>query len=326
MAKRAATEPRAKDKEQPVSEDELEATLEQFRQKIASDNKEALEAAMAKQQESTFTHVAQLVKTVQATQNKRFENLENEVAGIKGSQVQIEKEHKEMFERIKEMEKILALAEKETIDLASLEDDTFNRDPITNKLKLGATGEMHKATVMEHVTKWMDEVDIPNDAWKLAGPAKSKQFGLFFDSPHGAGARHARKSHLALKNVDGSWREVFLQSVAGPDVKLYSGPDKPPKQVCEEIMGKKLKGILEELYPDRTWTLRKYAGENRRESYVLGDGHEVIKCHAVSRNDLAPLWDNARLAELRVDKAAVLQRFRMPGSSGAAASIQWSSS
>lgn len=286
---------------EPITGDELEQKFEQFR---ASQS-----IAMQAFQTNTQNHVSELVKSVSAVQTKRLENIEGEVSQLKSSQTKMELEHKTMAEQIAKLEKAMAIAEKDVVELAGIENDTFNRDPIFHKLKVGSIGELSRDTLLISVKEWLGELGIPEESWKLAGPPQGKQFSLFFSGPSGAGIRRARKANMGLRQEDGTWREIMVPTVDGPTSKLFIGPDKPPKQICEERMGKKLETILSETNPKFRLKLFKYAGDNKRETHIKVGGKTLLKCLAISREEQTPLWDNALVAELNIDKPNILAKF-----------------
>ena len=119
---------------QPITEEELEQKLESFRKAITEETK----SAMQNLENKTQNHVTELVKSVSAIQARRMENIEGEVSHLKSSQDKLQKDQLSMWEQIAKLEKSLALSEKDAVEIASIENDSFNREPILHKLKLGS--------------------------------------------------------------------------------------------------------------------------------------------------------------------------------------------
>lgn len=130
-------------------------------------------------------------------------------------------------------------------------------------------------------------------------------------------ARRARAALASLRTPGGTWRRMACLAPAGHEVQIYFGEDRSPQQQKVEATLRRAQRALGSMHPFLE------ARQLRREGVLAIGWQRLMRIEAPTRDDLAVTWNNALVASLAIDKAAILALLQAPA--GGAEGVRWAS-
>ncbi|CAK0813275.1 unnamed protein product, partial [Prorocentrum cordatum] len=130
---------------------------------------------------------------------------------------------------------------------------------------------------------------------KASGDEPSKRFVVAFK---GAVAPATRKAHTVLQNlkVDNQWREFTVGVTGSADCRLFLGPDKSPKQIKTEILLRRCRSEIANVYPQA-----KLFSDRERGCLLVG-WDKILKVEVGAGQDESKLhWGPNRITKNNVD-------------------------
>ncbi|CAK0898651.1 unnamed protein product, partial [Prorocentrum cordatum] len=132
-----------------------------------------------------------------------------------------------MAEQIKILQRELATSNQQPIKQQYIGRD-FDRETDATIIKVHADGLVTLAKATESLTKFVAGCDIRD--------------------------RRAQKVPDSMRSSNGTWVRIYADAVSGHGaVELRMGPDKTPKQIKTEIVGKRLRQAMEREVPNHVW-------------------------------------------------------------------------
>jgi len=165
-----------------------------------------------------------------------------------------------------------------------------------NILKVNASDAVDKIKVESSLRSLIESAPVdPN--WKLAGPAKGKNFVLEFAGTVGFGTTQAAALMEYIRN-GGSWRDVMVE---GSSSKLFISYDKSPRQMAMEAAGRRLIRICKATVPGRADELHLH-----RPSAKISVGWTPLVKVMVDGPKASHLqWNMDAVAQFNIDTEAI---------------------
>ncbi|CAK0899195.1 unnamed protein product, partial [Prorocentrum cordatum] len=130
---------------------------------------------------------------------------------------------------------------------------------------------------------------------KASGDEPSKRFVVAFK---GAVAPATRKAHTVLQNlkVDKQWREFTVGVTGSADCRLFLGPDRSPKQIKTEILLRRCRSEIANVYPQA-----KLFSDRERGCLLVG-WDKILKVEVGAGQDESKLhWEPNRITKNNMD-------------------------
>ena len=204
-----------------------------------------------------------------------------------------------MADHIKALQQALEVADKKPVQKQFVGRD-FDRDADATIIKVRADGLTTIDNATKALSKWVTDSGINEADFKVQGDATTKYFTIQFTGQIGTASKRVQKVLDSMRGRDGTWTRIFASTAAGDgQVELRAGPDKSPKQIKTEIVGKRLRQALEREFPNHTWRV------DRTKGWITASWSPVIE-YAVQpgRDDALVLsYQDSGLPALGIDRA-----------------------
>ncbi len=272
--------------------DPLEALREELLSAVAS-NAEKVNGAMAK-----------AFKGIESRMDKRFEGVAVEIAAVKDAQTKTDLDQKKMWERIGALQAALEVCEKDT-NLKQQPTDDFDRQIDATIIRIHSQELVTLEEIKKTVESWAAEVAVSDFTTTVTGGAASpaQRFTVSLGGVPATAAKRATKLLGTLRKSDGTWRRMQCASPNGRQVDLFIGPDKSPKQVRTEILGKQLVQAIKETHPQLPIHLL------RRDGVVKTNWTSFVKVEPSSHDVAVLRWDERVVAEKGIRKEDIAEAF-----------------
>ncbi|CAK0907413.1 unnamed protein product [Prorocentrum cordatum] len=196
--------------------------------------------------------VGQQIDASRKSFQQQVDALTQRMGDIESRQDQADKAISQMSEQIAALQKALEVANKQPAQETLVGRD-FDRDVDLTIVKVHADGLVTLDKAIEALTKWISDCGIEESRFKVQGHDTSVYFTIQFTGLPGPASRRVQKSFDSLRNRDGSWPRIRAPAIAGNgSVDLRVGPDRSPKQIKTEIVGKRIRRALERAFPTHT--------------------------------------------------------------------------
>ena len=305
-----------------VPKEELKSMLETFE----SDIKTMLDKELDKRFEQHTTVFKQsshsLIQRYDEMQSAKMAEMAAHVATLKSDIARVDKSTVDLWSAVHALQGTVAAVDvpQEHDATAELEREEFTRPPDRGILRIGTPEEVPKSCIQAGILDWLSEAGIKESDWQLRGPTCGKQFKLVFNGLNGLCARRAKKANLFLKDEDGAWKTIHVQTPTGNSVRLYIDMDKNRQQLAVERLGKKVANALMAAYPTKKFYLRKAAG-----LIFLPGNKGICKLEVPTRDDPQIMWNPSLISSEEIDKQAILDAVaKDDGGIAATGPIMWS--
>ncbi|CAK0852171.1 unnamed protein product [Prorocentrum cordatum] len=182
------------------------------------------------------------------------------MADIGSRQKQADKTISHMAEHITALQKALKVANKQPVRETFTGRDLDRAVDLTI-IKVHADGLATLDRATEALAKWITECGIDKSLFQIQGQDTSRYFTIQFTGLPGPASRRVLKVLGSLRNRDGSWTRIRAPAIAGSGpVELRVGPDKSPKQIKTDIVGMRIRQVLERAFPHRAWRVDRAKG------------------------------------------------------------------
>ncbi len=94
------------------------------------------------------------------------------------------------------------------------------------------------------IGKLLTEFELAHDHISVERELLGKAFGLRILGDTQLMARRMSKFMDSMRRPDGTWREHTLFSPTGQTINIYINRHRDPKQVKEDIFGRRLQGVV----------------------------------------------------------------------------------
>jgi hypothetical protein len=158
---------------------------------------------------------------------------------------------------------------------------------------------------------------VASEQFALDGPLLGRRFTIKFKAEPHLAARRARKASLALRTVDGTWREFTVATPAGEATRIFISEDKSAKTTQLEMATKRLHKAISEYSTAKAHMVKK-------DGVVTIDWVPIAKVEVSSGEPAQVLWHPQAIEKHNIDKEKVLERFAaLAGGASARHAIQW---
>ncbi len=238
--------------------------------------------------------------------SKRFEANEAALAAIRADQTKLEQQQREFAAQLERVSTALEVVEKfnETHDM--VHDVTFYRatDPTiirVNTKEAVPLAELEKAVrafLKDHVDDQLYCVEQVYDT------VPTRFFVVKFTGANRrAASLRVSKALGACRKKGGGWEQLAVTAPSGTVIPYYMSEDKSPKQIAQEIRGKKLLRIIEKELPERKFVL------HRREGVIFHNSNPILRVVVESRDDSRVEFEEAHFTELSLDRDSIRDAF-----------------
>ena len=204
-----------------------------------------------------------------------------------------------MADQIKALQQALEVADKQPVQKQFVGRD-FDRDTDATIIKVHADGLATIDNATKALSKWVTDSGINESDFKVQGDATTRYFTIQFTGQIGTAAKRVQKVLDGMRGRDGTWTRIYAPAVAGAGmVELRAGPDKSPKHIKTEIVGKRLRQALEREFPNHTWRV------DRTKGWITASWSPVIAYAVQPGRDEAPVltYQDTGLPALGIDRA-----------------------
>ncbi|CAK0887921.1 unnamed protein product, partial [Prorocentrum cordatum] len=175
------------------------------------------------------------------------------VGEVEAKQEKTDKAIELMAEQIKVLQRELATANQQPIKQQYIGRD-FDREIDATIIKVHADGLVTLAKATESLAKFVAGCDIRESDFTVTGNDIAKFFTIKFTGLPGPASRRVQKVLDSMRSSNGTWVRIYADAVSGHGaVELRMGPDKSPKQIKTEIVGKRLRQAMEREFPNHVW-------------------------------------------------------------------------
>ena len=166
----------------------------------------------------------------------------------------------------------------------------------------------------------MAEVGLEAANYELQGEQLGKIFTLRFLGEANLAARRLNKFMDNLKLANGGWRGLDAQSPTGTTVKLYVNRDRNPRQVKEEVLGKRLQKIVAQQLAAKGNPLHCFY--KKHDTTLFVNWQPVAKLIVEGPEAVSIRWNVVAANPLDLDRDAIVAALDVARES--ASSGQWS--
>ncbi|CAK0836026.1 unnamed protein product [Prorocentrum cordatum] len=196
-------------------------------------------------------------------------------------------EQRRMRAQISDIEKTLAMAEKEI--------------PIIDFQLVGP------AQLRAGIADWLTAAGLDNNMVRLDVNVPSKRFNVVVEGGLDVAIPRAQALARHLRNpaTPNGWRTFQCQAVGGGIVPLYVSPDKLPQQVRMEIQTRRLANILGDAVPGHAFSAQRARG------IITSQGARLAKLEIGERRevDTTIRWNMGMASRLAIDRDAIAEQF-----------------
>ncbi|CAK0844501.1 unnamed protein product, partial [Prorocentrum cordatum] len=269
---------------------------------------DAIAATPMAQVTSCQTQLVRMFQTQQEAVNRSLAVQTRDIASIGQRADALEAEQAAMRKQIGDINKALALAEKELPIMDFQELEAWSRQPNPRIFSIGAPQLVGPAQALQGLEEWIRAAGLTNDMVRIDPAVPSKRFNVLVQGGDGVALPRAQALARQLRDPAGrnGWRSFSAQSVGGGAVPLYLSPDKSPQQVRMEIQSRKLSALLSEALPDQSFSAQRARG------IVTSQGVKVAKLEmGESRyTDAIIRWNPDMVARLHIDRESINTQFK----------------
>ena len=182
------------------------------------------------------------------------------IGSVEGRQDRQDAIIRNMAEQIAELQKSLAVAAKQPVQSPSV-GRAFDRDVDHTIIKAHADGLVNLDKATEELSNWICGSGIDAADFKIEGDAVVRFFTVQFTGLAGPASRRVQKALGCLRRKDGTWTRIRAPAASGNGlVELRVGPDKSPKQIKTEVIGKRIRQALEAALSQHVWRVDRAKG------------------------------------------------------------------
>ncbi|CAK0878916.1 unnamed protein product, partial [Prorocentrum cordatum] len=269
---------------------------------------DAIAATSMAQVTSCQTQLVRMFQTQQEAVNRSLAVQTRDIASIGQRADALEAEQAAMRKQIGDINKALALAEKELPITDFQELEAWSRQPNPRIFSVGAPQLVGPAQALQGLEEWIRAAGLTNDMVRIDPAVPAKRSNVLVQGGDGVALPRAQALARHLRDPAGrnGWRSFSAQSVGGGVVPLYLSPDKSPQQVRMEIQSRKLSVLLAEALPDQSFSAQRARG------IVTSQGVKVAKLEmGESRNtDTIIRWNPDMVARLHIDRESINTQFK----------------
>ena len=288
----------------PITRSAMDDILATLTANCAEVAKEQIEATHSKYMSETHAALKQYdtalqkqlggMETELSTHNHRLKQLEDDNASFKG--------------KISELERLAAIAETTPVN-AIIEQDLWEAQPDPTKLRIGSPHDPVSWEALDKlVASLVEKCNVSHEHYKLVGSPLGSNFTLQFTGRPDAAARRAKQFFGVLRNDDGQFEEIFVDTPAGTPTRIYFDPDKCPRQRSQETIGRSLKKTMQTLLPSKTLAVHKW--NKRKETKVCVDLKPIVIIECKTKDsDPVFWWDELNLEAVGTTKRAILDKY-----------------
>ena len=248
-----------------------------------------------------------------------FSRLENDIHNVSERQAVVEHSMAQQKAQLERLCEQLAIAERVVCPTAL--DLGFDRPTSPFLVRLSAAEAITKATLLEGtLAKLIHEAGLETTHFELEGDQIGKFFTMRFTAERGLASRRANKFFESLRGPAGGWKDTDSTSPAGKKVKLYFNRDRNPKQIKEEILGKKLvRAITQQL---QTANNPQNCYFKKKDNTVFINWQEAAQIEVSGPDAHIVRWNMAIITPLGIDKEPILAA--LEGGRAGATDTLWS--
>lgn len=191
---------------------------------------------------------------------RRVAALEVTVAESSFAIQKLERDNARIWKEIEALQTDIAQAHESEPLRSHIEDPTIDRKVDATIIKLGAREMLGKGAVGTVASKWLQEANNDSSMCQLQGEDLAKKFIIKFSGNAQTADRRVRPALSSLRAADGAWQRFKCLSPANRESYLCIGPDKSPKQIKTELVGKKLLQAFQKAHRDRQLFLSSKEG------------------------------------------------------------------
>ncbi|CAK0853805.1 unnamed protein product, partial [Prorocentrum cordatum] len=255
----------------------------------------------AKIEKNVHLAVGQQIDSTRKHFQQQLDAFNIRVGEVEAKQEKTDKAIELMAEQIKVLQRELATANQQPIKQQFIGRD-FDREIDAIIIKIHADGLVTLAKATESLTRFVVGCDIRETDFTVTGNDTAKFFTINFTGLPGPASRRVQKVLDSMPSSNGTWVRIYADAVSGHGaVELRMGPDKSPKQIKTEIVGKRLRQAMEREFPTHVWRV------DRAKAWITAGWAPVI-AHSVRPGRGEPTvltFQDTGLPALGIDRTAL---------------------
>jgi len=283
-------------------------------ERLLADTKSDMLAQLGPVVDEKFNVATNVLKQYIVGENRRqdiaIKRNEEDIGMLKDGQERLQKDNEDIWKSIKHLQQLAAVvepAEKKSQPVVITGWDTYNQTII----RISTAALVQFDSVRELIQPIIDEINCPENLWKLKGGQLGQRFTIQFLGDPGCAGRRASSFHEATFDEQNGWKEFFIhppaeQAKKGQPIKVYINRDKPKWRVQTEQHYKLLCTAIEDQLVDESNIIhyrREFAITKNWVTFV-----SIAFNWATKKSDIE--WKLEDVPGLSIDKEAVEKKFR----------------
>ena len=257
--------------------------------------------------------------------------MDADISELKQSTGSLERSNQELFQKCADLEKqmdqfskILEVAEKAPSQ--HTHNPNWDREPDGTIIKVTAKEPVPRDKVVKVLEELLGEY---KDKATISGSndTDSKFFIIKFTGPPGIAKQRVQKLLASQRQPDGTWKQYCVKThdhgtgladdARSKSVRLSISEDKSSKQIAMEVSGRKLRDILGDVFPHKTFYL------SRADGNISSDWINIAEVVPLPDRTIRIDWQVKSPLYASIDTNDVAARFRL-ANGAAPVQEQWS--
>ena len=282
--------------------------MQAFMQDCVRQGTAAIAEASKLQLASCQTQLARMFQAQQESTNKVLAAQTRDISRVSTRLDTMDTDRIAMREQISDIQKVLALAEKEIpiVDFQELE--AWTRKPNPKIFSVGSPELVGPEQALAGLEEWIRAAGLTPDMVRLDSAVPSKRFNIFVQGGDGVALPRAQALARNLRDPAGrnGWRSFHSQSVGGGALPLYVSADKSPQQIRMEIQSRRLAYLLGDAVPAHSFSAQRARG------IITSQGVKVARLEMGSTRNVDTIikWNPDMVNRLHLDMDAINAQFK----------------
>ena len=289
----------------------MDALINDMRSDISS----MLASEIKGMEDKVLGRTSQLLKAYDGQVQAQFGEQSERIAEVAARQAAAAVVTRDLIAQVKSLSDALAISDQPAS--APIVDLEWDRRPDTTIVRVSSKDDVPMQSIIDSVKVLTDRVAIAIKDYKIFGRPVGKYYTIQMGGDPQTAARRAQKLISSLRNPDGAWTEVFTTTPSGGNSQLFIGADRSKAQMALAASTKRLAAVVETEYN----ALR--ISSSPKDGIVFINGKPAVKVAVPSATEVEFQWHGSVLADARVDRAILKQKYELVDSTRRVDRVLW---
>ena len=183
---------------------------------------------------------------------------------------------------------------------------SFNRAPDPTVLYINVRNDFKipKVHISKAIAVLAEEANIDSKDYAIMGQELASKFTIKFLGAYSTSCRRASQLYGSLRLGAGEYKEQKVEDSKKGLHDFFINPDKNGCQTRKEILGKKLKMVLEEIYTDKQFFFRKDSAT------ILCGRKKIVKIEIINEDSTRLSWIHVNRIAMGIEQDDVEIKFK----------------